>query len=323
MRAIIVRKFGGPEVLQLSHDAPVPTVEPKQVLVKVLSAGVNPVDTYIRQGTYAALPQLPYTPGKDAAGIVHKIGSQVTRLKEGDRVYTSFHAKSGTYAEYSLFDEQGVQPLPERLSFSQGAAVGVPYYTAYRALIIKAKAQASETILVHGGSGAVGIAAIQMAKAYGMKVIATAGTEEGLQLVRDMGAHHAFSHRKEGYMADILKATEGNGVDVILEMLANVNLGNDLTILKQQGRVIVIGSRGDVNITPRLIMMKETTVSGVALGQTTKDEWDASVAAITEGINKGWVNPVVGKEYSLEDAKQAHRDVIDGPGTKGKLVINI
>src|SRR5258708_22028982 len=246
MQAIRVHQFGGPEFLKF-EEVPTPKPDAGQVLVRVHAAGVNPYDTYMRAGTYAIKPQLPYTPGSDAAGTVEAIGSGVTKVKPGDRVYTA-QTLTGAYAEYALALEDQVHPLPKNISFEQGAGVWVPYGTAYHALHHFAKARAGETILVHGCSGGVGTAALQLARAMSLTVFGTAGTDKGLALVQREGAHQTFNHSKAGYQEEILKASGGRGVDIILEMLANVNLGGDLKLLALQCSVVAIGSRRDFTI---------------------------------------------------------------------------
>src|SRR6266849_8107417 len=229
MKAIVVHEFGGPEVLKL-EDAPTPKPAAGQVLVRIHAAGVNPYDTYMRAGTYAVKPPLPYTPGSDAAGVIEGVGDGVKKVKKGDRVYTA-KTLTGAYAEYALALEGQVHALPEKVSFGQGAGVGVPYGTAYHALHHSAQARASETVLVHGASGGVGSGAVQMAQAMGLTVFGTAGTQKGVDLVKREGAHQVFDHSKNDYQEEIMKATGGRGVDIVLEMLANVNLGNDLKLL--------------------------------------------------------------------------------------------
>ena len=263
MKAIQVHQFGGPEVLQL-HEIPTPRPGPGQVLVRVHAAGVNPYDTYMRNGTYAIKPPLPYTPGSDAAGVIEAVGEGVTKVKVGARIYTA-RTVSGAYAEYALALESQVQPLPDKISYPQGAGVWVPYGTAFTALHHHAHARPGETLLIHGASGGVGTAAIQFARAMGMTVFGTAGTQKGLDLIRKEGAHQAFDHSKQGYTEEIMKATGGNGVDVILEMLANVNMSNDLKLLALNGRVIIIGNRGEININPRDLMLRRATAKGFTL----------------------------------------------------------
>lgn len=318
MNAIQVHQFGGPEVLAL-HEIPAPKPGPGEVLVRVRAAGVNPYDTYMRSGSYAIKPPLPYTPGSDAAGTVEAVGQGITSVKPGDRVYTATTV-SGAYAEYALALESQVHPLPAKTSFAQGAGLWVPYGTAYTALHHHAAARAGETVLIHGASGGVGVAAVQFARAQGLAVMGTAGTERGLDLVKQQGAHQAFDHSKVGYTEEILKATGGKGVDVVLEMLANVNLAADLKLLALHGRVIVIGNRGEISINPRELMTRRAMVRGFTLWAATATESAEIHAAVAAGLENGTLRPIVGKELPLKDAPQAHRDVMSS-GAYGKIVL--
>jgi NADPH:quinone reductase len=318
MKAIRVSQFGGPEVLKL-EEVPTPKPEAGQVLVRVKGAGVNPYDTYMCAGTYAIKPPLPYTPGSDAAGTIESVGADVKKVKPGDRVYTA-RTVSGAYAEYALALEQQVHRLPENISFVQGAGVWVPYGTAYHALHHFAQARAGETLLVHGASGGVGSAAVQIARAMGMTVFGTAGSEKGLELVRKEGAQQAFQHSKSGYQDEIMKATGGRGVDVILEMLANVNLGGDLKMLAQNGRVIVIGSRGDVTITPRDLMARRASVRAFTLWAAQPTEETEIHAGIIAGLENGTLRPIVGKQIPLAEAARAHKEVLES-GAIGKIAL--
>ncbi len=318
MKAIQVHQFGGPEVLAL-HDVPTPKPGTGEVLVRVRAAGVNPYDTYMRNGAYPVKPALPYTPGSDAAGAIEAVGGGVVKVKPGDRVYTAT-TLTGAYAEYALARENQVYPLPEKISFSQGAGLWVPYGTAYTALRHHADARAGETLLVHGASGGVGIAAVQFARALGLTVIGTAGTSRGLELVKKEGSHHVFDHSRAGYAEEILKATGGRGVDVVLEMLANVNLATDLKLLAIRGRVIVIGNRGEITINPRELMARRASVRGFTLWAATEAESAEIHAAIAAGLENGTLRPIVGKELPLKDAPQAHIDVL-APGAFGKIAL--
>lgn len=318
MKAILVHEFGGPEVLRL-EEVPTPTPGPGQVLVKVHAAGVNPYDTYMRSGTYAIKPQLPYTPGSDAAGVAEAVGAGVDKVKPGDRVYTA-KTLTGAYAEYALATEAQVNRLPQNVSFDQGAALWVPYGTAYHALQQEAKARAGETVLVHGASGGVGIAAVQIARAIGLTVFGTASTNEGLELAKREGAHQVFNHGEAGYQDQIMKTTGGRGVDLILEMLANVNLGGDLKMLADRGRVIVIGSRGEVTINPRDLMSRRGSVRGFTLWALNESETSEIHAGILAGLENGTLRPVVGKEIPLAEAPRAHREVTT-PGASGKIIL--
>jgi len=318
MKAIQVHQFGGPEVLEL-REIPTPKPGPGQVLVHVRAIGVNPYDTYMRNGTYAIKPPLPYTPGSDAAGVVEGVGEGVKKAKAGDRVYTA-KTISGAYAEYTLAEESQVYPLPEKVSFAQGAGLWVPYGTAFTALHHHANARAGETLLVHGASGGVGIAAVQFARAQGLTVTGTAGTARGLELAKKEGAHYVFDHTKAAYADEILKFSGGKGIDVILEMLANVNLPTDLRLLALNGRVIIIGNRGEITINPRELMVRRGVARGFTLWAATPEESEEIHAAIAAGLENGTLRPIVGKELPLKDAPTAHKEIL-GPGAYGKMVL--
>lgn len=318
MKAIVVHEFGAPEVMKL-EEFPAPKAGPGQVVVRVRAAGVNPFDTYMRAGTYAIKPPIPYVPGGEGAGVVDSIGEGVKSVKPGDRVYVG-HPSNGTYAEYTLAQESEVFRLPERVSFQQGAGIFVACGTAYHALYHQASAHASETLLVHGASGGVGIAAVQIARAMGMTVIGTAGTDKGLELVRREGANHAFNHKHVGYLEGIMSATHGRGVDVVLEMAAHVNLGADLKLLAKGGRVIVIGSRAEVTILPRDLMARGASVRGFTLWGISEAQAADLRAGLDAGLENGMIRPVVGKEMPLADAPRAHKEVMD-PGAFGKIIL--
>ena len=318
MKAIQVKEFGGPEVLKL-EEIPTPKPDAGQVLVRVHSAGVNPYDTLMRAGTYAIKPQLPYTPGSDAAGIVAAVGTGVKKVKAGDRVYTA-RTVSGAYAEFTLALEEQVYQLPEKISFAQGAGIYVPYFTAYHALFHEAKARGGETLLVHGASGGVGSAAVQIARNMGLKVFGTAGTAKGEALVKGEGAHQVFNHGKAGYTDEIMAATGGHGVNVILEMAAHINLSNDLKLLAQFGRVIIIGNRGDISITPRDLMARRAAARGFTLWAVNAQETAEIQAGLHAGFENGTLKPIVGKEIPLVEAARAHREIVE-PGAAGKIVL--
>jgi NADPH2:quinone reductase len=317
MKAIVVREFGGPEVMKL-EDVPSPAPGPGQIAVRVGAVGVNPVDTYIRSGTYARKPSLPYTPGTDVGGTVEAVGAGVARLQPGHRVYV--HGAVGGYADTAICEDWQAHPLPPRASFAQGAAMGVPYATAWRALFIRAQARAGETVLVHGGSGGVGTAAIQIARAHGLQVVATAGTAEGAALVKAQGAHHVLNHREPESLQQVLALTGGRGVDLVLEMLANVNLDRDLDVLAQGGRVVVIGNRGRVEIDPRKAMARDAAILGMTLFNATRAELLEIHAGLTAGLEAGTLTPVVAREMPLADAAKSHVAVME-PGARGKIVL--
>lgn len=318
MQAIRVSEYGGPSVLKL-EDVPAPAVGERQVLVRHHAVGVNPVDTYLRANIDNRGPKLPYTPGSDAAGVVEAVGAGVSGVRAGDRVYVG-GTLTGAYAELALCDAAQVHPLPAGISFAQGAAMNVPYGTAYHALVNRARAEAGETVLVHGASGGVGIAAVQLARARGLTVIGTAGTERGRRLVLEQGAHHALDHTAAGYLDDVQTLTGGRGVDVVIEMLANVNLQKDLGIVATRGRIVMIGNRGMVEINARLAMNKDAAILGMALYHATPREVTGIHAALVEGLHNGTLRPVIARELPLREAARAHEEVM-AAGHHGKIVL--
>jgi len=325
MRAIQMSTFGEADVLRLT-DVPVPEPGPGEVRVRLHYAGVNPAETYIRTGNYAFFkPELPYVSGFDGAGEVDSLGVGVTRLHEGDRVFVASllaKRKTGTYAEFVVCDVDAVHPLPSSVSFAQGAAVGIPGFTAYRALFQRAQLKPGEIVLIHGASGGVGTLAVQMARAYGAYVIGTAGNDEGLALLGQLGVHAAFNHSDPAHFAKILALTGGTGVNVILEALANVNLEHDAEILSMFGRIVVVGNRGSINFTPRLLMDKESAVLGMAIWNAPLAEYTSSIAALAAGLESGVLRPVVGREYPLEATAQAQIDILKN-SARGKMVLKI
>jgi NADPH2:quinone reductase len=321
MHAIRAHAFGGPDVLQLD-ELPDPSPGPGQVRVRLHAAGVNPFDTYMLSGTYAIKPPLPYSPGADGAGVIEAIGDGVSGVAIGDRVYiggTADHKAYGAYRQVVLCRESQVHALPARISFSEGAAVNVPCVTAYRALH-RATPKSGDTVLVHGASGAVGLAAVQLARAAGLTVIGSAGTDDGLELVVAEGAHHAVDHRDPQHVERVMSLTGGRGPDIIIEMLANVNLDHDLTMLAPRGRVVVVGNRGRIEIDPRKIMGKEGAIHGMAFWNQSDAELLAAYEAVGEALASGALSPVVGLELPLAEAAEAHRRVM-APGARGKIVL--
>jgi NADPH2:quinone reductase len=323
MRAIVVREFGPPDVMKL-ESVPTPTPAAAQVLVRLRAAGVNPVETYIRAGAYARKPNLPYTPGADGAGLVEAVGAEVKEFKHGDRVYIAGDNVAlvgvGTYAEYALCSEAMLHRLPPRASFAQGAAMGVPYGTAYRALFMKAVAKPGETVFVHGATGGVGIAAVQLACAHGLTVIGSGGTDRGLEQVRAHGASTIVNHKEPNYLDQVMRATNGRGVDVILEMAAHLNLDKDLTVLARYGRIVIIGNRGRIEVDPRQAMSRDATIVGMTLFNVTPPELASIHSALVAGLSNGSLAPLVGREMPLSDAPRAHEAVLE-PGAIGKIVL--
>ena len=318
MKSIRIYEFGAPEVMALEKiDALTPG--PGQVVVEIKAAGVNPIDTYIRSGNYPINIPLPYTPGFDGAGIIKIVGEGVRHYVPGDRVYIT-GSVSGTYAEQTLCTNEQIFPLPEEMSFEQGAAIGIPYGTAYRALFTKARAVDKETILIHGATGGVGVAALQLAKAANLNIVATSGSQQGVNLIKEHGIEHILNHNQKEHWDEINAITEGQGVDVILEMLANVNLDEDLKILKTNGRIVVIGCRGPVTINPREAMAKEASILGMLLMNTSAEERIKIYSSLEAGLQSKQLNPILSHQFPLAEASKAHNAILE-PGAHGKIVL--
>lgn len=315
MRAIRVNQYGGPEVLRL-EEVPMPAPGPGQVLIKNAAIGVNPVDTYICNGANPAIKP-PYTPGLDCAGTIEAVGPGVSEAAIGDKVYTG--SALGAYAEYSLCSLKRTYKMPGTVSFKEAAAIGVNYATAYRALVQRAAAESGESVLIHGATGGVGIAAIQLAKTLNLKVYATGSSKEGLELIKRQGATEVFDHSAPDYLQSI-KSTAPGGINIILEMLANVNLGKDLPLLAQNGRVIIIGSRGNVEITPRDLMTREADVRGISLFNLTDDQLEDIHRTLGAQFESNILKPIIGREFPLGDAAQAHVAVMSS-GARGKILL--
>jgi len=317
MKAIVVEKFGGPEVLRLK-DVPDPEAGPGRLVVSLKAIGVNPVDTYIRAGTYTRKAALPWTPGSDAAGFVEAAGPG-SPFKPGERVYV-YGALGGVYAEKAAVEFTHAFPLPDALSFEQGAAIGVPYATAHRALFQSGGARRGETVLIHGASGGVGVAAVQLALAAGLIVIGTAGGDDGAAFLKSIGVMYALDHRKPGYVEEVLKLTDSKGPQLIIEMLANVNLAEDLRVAATHGRIVIVGSRGPVPIDPRFAMTKDLTVRGMSLWNMTDAEREHVHADLAKGFANGALKPLIGAKFPLIEAYKAHTAIL-APGARGKLVL--
>jgi NADPH2:quinone reductase len=321
LKAIRVHQFGGPEVMKF-EDAPDPVPSAGEVLVRLRAVGVNPVDTYVRSGGYTVNITFPFIPGSDGAGVVEAFNG-VKQFKRGDRVFifgTTSGIRTGAYAELAVCAASKVCGLPHDVSFAQGAAIGVPYATAWRALFQKARAIPGETVFIHGASGGVGIAATQLAAADGLRVVGTAGTERGRELVKQQGAQYVLDHHAPDYLDKLTEFTGGHGPDVILEMLANVNLAKDLSVIAPNGRVVVIGNRGSIEINPRAAMQRDATILGMMMPNAPEHDVASIHAALTAGLANGTLKPVINQELPLKDAPKAHELVMQ-PGASGKIVL--
>ncbi|WP_413698744.1 NADPH:quinone reductase [Psychromonas sp. KJ10-10] len=315
MKAIQAQDYG--EQFQL-NECPDLTVADGQILISIKAAGVNPVDTYIAAGTNNYTTTFPHTPGKDATGVILALGANVDGFQVGQRVYCA-GTLTGASAEQALANPNQVFPLSDKLSFEQGACLGVPYATAWRSLFVRANCQASDTVFIHGASGGVGLATLQLAKAKGCKVFASAGSEEGVALLQELGADMVVNHHQAEHYQQIQQTAP---IDIILEMLANQNLGDDLPLLNKGGRVVVIGSRGNVEINPRDLMARDACIMGMALAQATLSELKEIHQALYEGAQKGFIKPIIAKCFELNEISSAHKAVMES-GATGNIVVNV
>ena len=316
--AVRVAAFGDADVLVhvAEHEA-VAAPGPTEVCIDVRAAHVNPVDTYIRSGKYARLPELPYTPGKDVAGVVSAVGSAVTTLAVGDRVYSA--AGQGTYASACLAEAEAVLRAPPGLSHAQASVLGVPFHTAYRAVFVKADARAGETLLVHGASGSVGLAAVALASRRGVRVVGTASSEAGRALVLEAGAFAAFGHDDAEALA---AAAPPGGYDAAVTSLASSTLPLDLRLLRVGGRLAIYGNRGEVTINARDIMAKELVVRGAMLAKTRPEERREAAAAIFAlCTGPDAYAPEVATVLPMSEAARAHREVIEHPGGAAGAIV--
>lgn len=317
MKAIQINEFGGPEVLKtVEIDEPYPNED--EVKVKVFVTGLNPSEAYTITGTYGYnVPNLPYVPGYDATGVIEEVGSSVNHFKKGDRVFLSaFSAErnTGTYAEKVVTDAKNVFRLPDNISFKEGAALGIPVFTAYKAIFLKANVRAGETVLVHGASGSVGSMAVQMAKAIGATVIGTSSTEEGRQTILDLGADHAMDHISEDNKEELLNITNEQGPDVIIEMLANANLETDMQVIVKYGRIIIVGSRDTIEVNPRNLMTSEAIVTGMTFTYPTQKEMKEMQYGVNALLEIGAIRSLIGNEFTLDEPVEAHKALMESSG---------
>ncbi len=323
MKAIQVSEFGGPEVL-IYKEITEPNPGKGQVKVALEAIGVNPNEAYIRTGNYSFYkPELPFTPGFDGAGTIVELGQDVHHLHVGDRVFVAAllaEKNTGAYAEKMVCDASAVHLLPDSVTYEEGASLGIPALAAYRALFHRAKLKPGEIVLINGASGGVGSLAVQMAKSIGAVVIGTASTDEGKDLVKKAGADFVIDHITEDNEKELLEITNGKGPNVIIEFLANKNLQMDLKVIAYFGRIVVVGNRGDIEITPRLAMIKESDILGMALWNAPGNEYTESLCAIAALIKSGTLVPQVGERLHLSEARKAH-EIILSNHKSGKMIM--
>ena len=320
MKAMRAHQFGGPEQLRF-EDAPDPQAQAGQVQIRVRATGINPADLVRLSGRLQPL-SLPYIPGTDVCGEVEAVGAGVTHVKKGDRVFG--RTAVGGYAEKTCLAASEAIPLPSNLSFAEGAAIPIPFYTAYRALHHKAALKAGETVLISAGGGGVGVAAIQLAKLAGARVLTTVGSSDKAERTRALGADVAINYKEQDFAAEVQKFTDGKGADVIIENVAADNLAKDLPILARDGRIILVGTgtgKGpEGHFAVMHALMKDANILGMSLVNATPVIPEMATT-LTGLFASGKLKAVISKTYALSEAQQALADLVAGR-VFGKLVLN-
>ncbi len=321
MKAIVFAETGGPEVLALG-DVPRPQVRPGGVLIKNHAIGVNFADTRFRQGMYVVKPKLPDTPGMEAAGVVEAVGEGVTDVGPGARV-AAFTSKS--YAEYCLAPASMVIALPEFVSFVEGAAFPIQVLTAYHLLHTAASTGPGRTVLVHAAAGGVGLAAVQLARAAGARVFGTVSSDTKVQLARECGADTVINYTMEKFADEVLRLTEGRGVDLILDAVGKPTFEEGLRCLAPFGHLILYGRAGGppdpLNVS--VLSPKSQTVSGFMLPTVTRgfpDQTRQSAAHCFALMREGRLKLYIGKSWPLAQAAEAHR-YLESRQSTGKLIL--
>jgi NADPH2:quinone reductase len=324
MKAIIITQPGGPEVLQM-QDRPKPVIQANEVLIKVEAAGVNRPDVSQRKGNYPPPANAPQDiPGLEIAGTVVELGSEGSTWKIGDKVCAL--VVGGGYAEYCAVPEGQCLPIPENLSFIEAASLPETFFTVWSNVFDRAKLLPGESLLVHGGSSGIGVAAIQLAKVWGATVYVTAGTDEKCVFCENLGATKAINYKKEKFKDAINVLTQNKGVNVILDMVGGDYTQDNLDVLAVEGRLVLINfMRGnETNIGLSGIMQKRLTVTGSTL-RARDTNFKAEIAGqllkhVWPWLNSGKVKPIVYKTFALEEVPAAH-ELMESGEHIGKIVL--
>lgn len=321
MKAMRAAQFGGPENLRL-EDAPEPELRDGHVRIRVRATGINPADLVRMSGRYPQRLPLPYIPGTDVAGEVEAIAADINHVTVGDRVFGR-SINGGGYAEKACLPGPETIPLPNTLSFAEGAAIPVPFYTAYVAVHHKAQLKVGETVLISAGGGGVGVAAVQLAKVLGARVITTVGSADKAAKIQALGADLVINYKTHDFAAEAQRLTDGKGVEVILENVATDNLAKDFSALAQHGRIVLIGSgtakAPEAAFMVGMALFKDAAIYGMALGNSAT-HIPAMVQTLGPLFASGRLKAVVHQIYPLAQAQHALRDLVAGK-VFGKLVL--
>jgi len=305
-------------------DAPEPELRPGTLGIDVKAAGCNFFDTLICKGRYQVKPPLPFVPGGEISGIVRELGEGARGFSVGDRVCCALGSIGG-YAERAVVPMTLAWKLPDRMSFAEGAALPIVYPTSYAGLVYRAALQAGETLLVHAAAGGVGIAAVQIGRALGARVIATAGGEDKLAVAREAGAELAIDYRQEDFAARVMEETGGQGADVIYDPVGGEVFDQSLKCIAWNGRLLVIGFASGTIPTPRLnrVLLKNIALVGLhwtAYFEKEPERVDEAFRALLALYERGEIRPPVHRSYRLEQAGEALAELASR-GTTGKVVL--
>ncbi|HEV2000235.1 MAG TPA: NAD(P)H-quinone oxidoreductase [Xanthobacteraceae bacterium] len=325
MTAIAIRTPGGPEAL-VAEERPVPTPGPTDILVRVRAAGVNRPDVMQRQGKYPPPPGAPDIPGLEIAGEVAAAGGNVKRWKIGDAVTAL--VPGGGYAEYAVVDETNALPVPKGFSFVEAAALPETFFTVWHNMMERGRLKSGETVLVHGGSSGIGTTAIMLAKAFGAKVIVTAGSPEKCAACKKLGADVAINYKTEDFVAKTKEATDGRGADVILDMVGGDYVDRNYDAAAVDGRIVQIATQegAQVKVNVLKIMLKRLTHTGSVLRPRPAADKAVIARALEEKVwpllNAGKIRPVIDSVQPLVKASEAHARM-DSSAHVGKIVLEV
>jgi NADPH2:quinone reductase len=325
MKAIIITQPGSPEVLQIA-DRPKPAIADNEVLVKVMAAGINRPDVAQRKGNYPPPAGAPKDiPGLEIAGLITETGSNVQRWKVGDKVCAL--VIGGGYAEFCNVPEGQCLPVPENLSFAEAASLPETFFTIWSNVFDRAKLQPGESLLVHGGSSGIGVAAIQMATALGSTVYVTAGSEEKCIFCEQLGAAKAINYKTENFSEAILQLTNNKGVNVILDMIGGDYTPLNIKCLADDGRLVMINSMNgkDVQIDLAAVMRKRINITGSMLRSRDTVFKSAIAKNLEEHIwpllASGKIKPIIYKIFAANEASKAH-ELMESSKHMGKITLN-
>ena len=323
MKAANIKEFGSADMLEIiSVEKPEPAAD--QVLIKVHASGINRPDVVQRNGFYPPPPQASPILGLECAGIIEKVGKNVTDWNVGDLVCALL--SGGGYAEYAVAYHGCCLPIPSGFNLIQAAALPETYFTVWSNLFDRAELKIGETILIHGGTSGIGTCAIQLAKAFGATVITTSGSDEKCEVCKSLGADHVINYKTQDFVEKTLEYTDGNGADVILDMVAGDYVGRNVKSLNEDGRLVIIavqgGAKAEFNILP--VMKKRLTITGSTLRPRDNDFKAKIAIALKEKVwpllESGRVEPVIDKTFKLEDVVAAHKYLESGQHT-GKIIL--